>query len=230
MRTLLGRTVAAIAAAALTVLGGAGAAGAQTATRATSYINPDTGKPTANPDVDSGSGCAAPDRDDTQPVGNVASGLNNVHNDACLFDAGGQRIDVQAAFEVTGPAEISACPDPDGAGPKTATKTANRCVLSGYEDANQEYHVRVVGTSAGSATITFCPDPNGNGCADSTVTDKVTVSFVPAGGVATGEPIGLETGGSGRGVVALVALGLVGMVGGATVVTRRSRREAVTAS
>ncbi|MBA3281153.1 MAG: hypothetical protein H0U29_02885, partial [Acidimicrobiia bacterium] len=185
-----------------------------------SYINPDTGKPTENPDVDPNSGCGdvegeAPDQDDTQPV--VTDPMtDNVHTDACLFDDAGARIDVQAAFQVSGVGTISGCPDPDGmdiegmeADDKSATLSNGDtlCVLSGYEDANEEYHVRTVSDEAGTQTITFCADPEGNGCDDAELTSTTTVTWtddagngeVPQGGVDTGlAPIG-ESDGSATG-------------------------------
>ncbi|CAN5759520.1 hypothetical protein BH24ACT3_BH24ACT3_07250 [soil metagenome] len=63
---------------------------APTPATAVSYINPDNGLATANPDVDPASGCGdvdgeAPDKDDTQPV--VTDPMtDNVHTDACIFD------------------------------------------------------------------------------------------------------------------------------------------------
>lgn len=188
---------------------------------AVSYFNPDTGMPTENPDVDPNSGCGdeegeAPDQDDTQPV--VTDPMtDNVHTDACLFDDAGARIDVQAAFQVSGVGSASACPDPDGmdiegmeADDKSATLSNGDtlCVLSGYEDANEEYHVRTISDEPGTQTITFCADPEGNGCDDAELTSTTTVTWtddgddageVPQGGVDTGlAPIG-ESDGSATG-------------------------------
>lgn len=170
----------------------ASAASAQTApARAVSYVNPDSGADTENSDVEPGSSCVTPDRSDTQPVGDPATGTDNVHNDACLLDAAGAPVDTQAAFELTGPAEFSACPDPDDGGPKTATLSGTTCILSGYEADNQEYHARIVGTGTGTAQITFCADPEGNGCADAAVADDITVTFQAASGaVGTSGPSG----------------------------------------
>ena len=183
-----------------------------------SYFNPDTGKPTENPDVEANSGCGdeageSPDQDDSQAV--VTDPMtDNVHTDGCIFDDGGARIDVQAAFEVSGVGTIFACPDPDGMdepGMEVDDKTATLsngdtlCVLSGYEDANDEYHVRTVSDVAGTQTVTMCADPEGNGCADADFTSVTTVTWtadgvdpggvdpgdVPQGGVQTGlAPVG----------------------------------------
>ncbi len=156
--------------------------------RAASYVNPDTGAASENPDVDPGSSCETPDQADMQPTGDPATGENNVHNDACLFDAAGNPVDVPAAFELIGPAQFSGCPDPDGDGPKTATNNGNQCLLGGFEADNTEYHARIVGTGAGIAQVTFCADPEGNGCADATVSDRIVLTFQGAGQAATSGP------------------------------------------
>ncbi len=181
MRPVRFLIVAVLATAATAVF--ATASSAQTSpTRAATYINPDTGAATENPEVEPGSSCHTPDQNDTQPLGDALTGANNVHVDACLFDDAGTRLDTQAAFEVIGPVEISACPDPDGDGPKTATQSGSTCVLSGFEADNEEYHVRVVGTGEGVAQVDLCADPEGNGCADATVADRVVITFRAGGG------------------------------------------------
>lgn len=190
------RTQAAAAAASLLVgaalvVGGAGPAGAQVEQTPTpaSYINPDTGAPTENPDVDPASECETPDQADTQTVGDEATGAGNVHNDACLFDAQGMDVDAQVAFESSGVGVISACPDPDGAGPKTATLSPDRqrCVQSGFETGGAngaagdgEYHARLVSATAGTQTVDFCADPEGDGCADAAATDTIVITWVAA--------------------------------------------------
>lgn len=212
----------------------AGPAGAQTPApaEAVSYINPDTGAASANPDVDPNSGCGdeageSPDKDDTQTV--ITDPMtDNVHTDACIFDDTRARIDVQAAFEVSGVGSISGCPDPDGmdeAGMEADDKSATlsegdtRCVLSGYEDANDEYHVRTVSDTPGTQTITFCSDPEGNGCDDAEFSSITTVNWVaddggqvPAGGVDTGlAPLDgpADTTGSTIVTIGLFTLGLI---------------------
>lgn len=151
-----------------------------------SYINPDTGMATENPDVDPGSECETPDQSDSQAVGDEAAGTGNVHNDACLFDARGGDVDAQVAFESDGVGIIFGCPDPDGDGPKTATNSADktRCVQSGFEvggangaAGDGEYHIRLVSDTAGTQTVTFCADPEGDGCANATSTDEITVTW-----------------------------------------------------
>jgi LPXTG-motif cell wall-anchored protein len=176
------------AGATLSVVGSSNA-GAQVALRPVSYINPDTGAATANPDVDPASGCVRPDQSDTQTVGEEATGAGNVHNDACLLDAQGANVDAQVAFQSVGVGVISGCPDPDGAGPKTATNSAARtlCVQSGFETGGAngaagdgEYHIRLVSATPGTQTVTFCADPEGDGCANATATSVITVTWVAA--------------------------------------------------
>ncbi len=167
-----------------------------------SYINPDTGMATENPDVDPGSECETPDQADTQVVGDESTGAGNVHNDACLFDAAGGDVDAQVAWDSSGVGVISACPDPDGDGPKTATNSADRtrCVQSGFEEGGTngpagdgEYHIRVVSATEGDQTVTFCADPEGDGCANATATDTIAVTWTAASG--SGPAAGDDNGG-----------------------------------
>ena len=207
---------------ALAGLGLAAPAVAQTAEpRPVAYINPDTGKETENPGVDAGSGCDSPDQADTAPLGDEGSGTGNVHVDACLFD-GDMRADTQAAFDVSGVGVISACPDPDkDAAEKTSNKSGSTCVLSGFEDANMEYHVRVVSATAGVQTVTFCADPEGNGCSDAGDTSVVRITWgAPTGGVAAG---GGLPGPAGSSAVALLALSAAVVAAGAAGLGRASR-------
>ena len=160
---------------------------------AASYINPDIGEATANPDVDRGSSCDDPNQYDTQQQSDSGTDNRNVHNDACLF--GGSRyssrgaplFDGPATFESTGAGYISACPDPDDGGPKTAISTdrngdgfADICYQSGYQSkgtaGDTEYHARLnnyVGMKTGEQRVTFCYDPDSNGCADENVKDRL---------------------------------------------------------
>lgn len=155
--------------------------------RPSAYVNPDKGMPTENPNVAASSECETPVRSDTQPLGNEADGKGNVHVDACLFDSADKRVDTQAAFTVSGVGTISACPDPDKEGPQTSKKTGSTCVLSNFEAANSEYHVRVVSGTAGQQTVNFCADPEGDGCGNAESVSTVRVTWgAPSGGVATG--------------------------------------------
>ncbi len=81
----------------------------------------------------------------------------NVHNDACFFegyrsDGNVSDIDAPATFDSFGVGSISACPDPDGAGPKVAVLSDrngdgrnDRCFQSGYQDKGQLGVVDVAG-------------------------------------------------------------------------------------
>lgn len=216
------RTRAAVTTAALALVGlGLAAPGTALAAgeRPVAYVNPDTGMETENPGVDAGSGCEAPDQADTMALGDEGDGTGNVHVDACLFD-GATRVDTQAAFEVSGVGVISACPDPDkDAAAKTSTKSGSTCVLSGFEDANTEYHVRVVSATAGVQTVRFCADPEGDGCSNAEAVSTVRVTWgAPTGGVAAGG--GLPVGST---PVALLALGAAGIAAGAARLGRASR-------
>jgi hypothetical protein len=154
--------------------------------RPVAYINPDTGKETENPGVAESSECESPVQSDTMALGDEATGTGNVHVDACLFD-GSTRVDTKAAFEVTGVGVVAACPDADKEGPKTATKSDDQCLQDGFEEANSEYHVRVVSATAGVQTVRFCADPEGNGCSDAESTSTVRITWgAPSGGVAAG--------------------------------------------
>lgn len=210
------RLAALLAGAALTFLSAAPALAV--GERPVAYVNPDTGKQTANPGVPAGSECEAPTQSDTMALGDEATGKGNVHVDACLFD-GSTRIDTKAAFEVSGVGTVAACPDADKEGPKTATRSADSCLQDGFEAANEEYHVRVVSATAGLQTVTFCADPEGNGCGDAESTSTVRITWgAPAGGVAAGG--GLPTGST---AVALLALGGAVIAAAAAGLGRASR-------
>ena len=122
------------------------ASGAGSAVRATAYIRNDAGLATFNPDVNPNSNCATPDYDDIQAVGAPGTTSSNVHVDACLFSSAAapgatvSDVDTAVTYELFGAGTISACPDPDGAGPKTAVRPDHNgdgafehCHLSGYQ-------------------------------------------------------------------------------------------------
>lgn len=183
-----------VAGAAGLLLGGAGAAAATPGVpaRASSYINPDTGLATANPDVSANSECGTPQQVDIQRIGTT-----NVHNDACLFTAEARfgadesDVDAPASFQSLGTGSISACPDPDGTiGAKTASvKDTNGdglndlCTQSGYQskgiDGDREYHARLLSTTPGGQVVLFCSDANRNGCLDETVLSFSVVVWLP---------------------------------------------------
>lgn len=146
------------------------------------YIVPDTGKPTENSDVNSDSSCDTPDQVDVQATGDFDGNANNVHVDGCIYDADGGFLDTTVSFQTDGVGGIAACPDADGDGPKTATVSDpdndginEICTHTGYEDANQQYHVRVLSETVGAQTVTMCTDPETNGCDDA---DPAGVSAV----------------------------------------------------
>lgn len=179
-----------------------------------SYINPDKGAPTFNPDVDPGSNCARPDRYDSQPFSSVGTADRNVHNDACLFTSYFNRdltrsdVNGVATFDSRGVGEISACPDPDGAGPATAKRSDtngdgrfDRCTQSSFQQKGAagdfEWHARMNNDGsarlggAGEQRVKFCYDPDANGCSDESVTDDIAIQW----GVPNGSSDGRSWGG-----------------------------------
>ena len=169
-----------------------GSYGGRAPSRAVSYINPDTGAATANPDVDPNSSCFSPDRYDRQPLSDPGTANRNVHNDACFFGyrSGSRKLDAPATFESRGVGFISACPDPDGAGPKVAILSDSngdgrndRCFQSGYQEkgiaGDEEFHARMNNsTTVGRQSVTWCYDPDANGCSDEWVKDRITIDWV----------------------------------------------------
>ncbi len=167
--------------------------------RATSYIARDTGAATENPDVNIPSNCGRPDVADIQRMSAPGSTARNVHNDACLFSAAAPStatrsdVDVPATFESFGVGYISACPDPDLTGPKTATTHdhsgdgfADHCHQSGVQSrpgaaGNDEYHARLNNfTAPGQQRVLFCYDPDGDGCLDESVRSQIAIGWTPA--------------------------------------------------
>jgi len=173
------------------------AIGAGTPVRAVAYIRADAGLATFNPDVNPNSNCATPDYDDIQAVGAPGTTTKNVHVDACLFSSDAapgatvSDVDVPVTYELFGVGTISACPDPDGTGPKTAIRhdhngdgNFEHCHQSGYQSTGtgaQEYHARVNNTTAaGQSRVLFCSDPNQDGCLDEPVRSQVAIGWTPA--------------------------------------------------
>ena len=147
--------------------------------RAVSYINPDTGAATTNPDVNADSSCFSPDQFDKQMFSPTGTATKNVHNDACFLDERSNKVDGPASFESRGVGFISACPDPDGAGPKVAILSDRNsdgrnelCFQSGYQMKNAagdlEFHARLNNNTAAAGTqyVTWCSDADHDGCSD----------------------------------------------------------------
>jgi hypothetical protein len=168
----------------------AGVASAQGETfgRAASYINPDTGAVTENPNVDPNSECETPDRTDTQRISPPGTTVNNVHNDACFLKFG-FRVNGPASFQSFGVGVISACPDPDGTGPQFSVLSdtngdgrADLCYQSAYQSTglpgDREYHARLNNTgSPGLQIVVFCSDADANGCRDETNKASIAIGW-----------------------------------------------------
>lgn len=157
--------------------------------RAVSYINPDTGADTANTDVDPNSNCFAPDQYDTQRLSDAGTANRNVHNDACFLDDRGNKVNGPASFQSYGVGFISACPDPDGAGPEFSLLTdtngdgrADLCFQSAYQTKGMagdfEFHARMNNTSKpGTQTVVWCSDKDMNGCGDERNTSTIKINW-----------------------------------------------------
>ena len=162
-----------------------------------SYINGDAGK---NADVNRNSSCVNPDQYDMQAFSSAASGNpgnNNVHNDACFLDSTGNKVgkNIGATFVATGTGYISACPDPDGAGPAIRIlRDLNRdgrndsCYQSSYQEnpalpaGNFEYHARVNNTGmTGSQDVKWGMDRDADGRIDDYRADGITVDWSASG-------------------------------------------------
>ena len=148
--------------------------------KAVSYINGDAGK---NADVDPNSSCYRPDQYDMQAFSSAVSGNpgnNNVHNDACFLDGSGNKVgkNIGATFQASGTGYISACPDPDGAGPAirilrdlNGDGRNDSCYQSSYQEkgiaGDFEYHNRVNNTGmAGSQDVKWGMDSDADGRID----------------------------------------------------------------
>ncbi len=165
--------------------------------QASSYINRDTGTATENADVDPGSSCFRPDQYDRQRFSDPGTANRNVHNDACFLDDRGNKVDGPATFESSGVGFISACPDPDNAGPRTAVLRDRNgdgrndfCFQSGYQLKNMagdlEFHARMNNNTgmAGTQYVTWCSDSDANGCSDERNSDSIRIDW-SADGTAT---------------------------------------------
>ena len=164
-------------------------AGGRGAFRAASYINGDGG---VNADVDPASSCFNPDQRDTQKLSTDSGnpGNNNVHNDACFLYMNNKKSEGPASFKSSVVGYISACPDPDGAGPKYAVLSDTNgdgrndlCFQSGYQEGGaagaQEFHARLNNnTQTGSQYVVWCSDADADGCSDEDVKDDIQIDWV----------------------------------------------------
>ena len=165
--------------------------------KAASYINGDAGK---NADVNPNSSCFNPDQYDMQKFSSAASGNpgdSNVHNDACFLDGNGNKVgkNIGATFQASGTGYISACPDPDGAGPAirilrdlNGDGRNDSCFQSSFQEnpnlaaGNFEYHARVNNTGmAGSQDVKWGMDSDGDGRIDGYNNDSVKVDWSATG-------------------------------------------------
>ena len=206
IRTRTG-AAAAVGIVSLAAVGAAAQAGSEESgvRDAVSYINTDVGTAFFNVDIDPRSSCAKPDhRDSDQRFSDPAAtgpGNRNGHNDAGLFSTKsssrqGTRSDVDgtATYDSSGVGEISACPDPDNAGPKTSARTDtngdgrfDRCTQTGFQEKNAagdgEFHARMNNDGSprlggeGKQTVVFCHDPDANGCADEAVKREIAIDW-----------------------------------------------------
>ena len=204
-------TIAASTTAALAMVAGASASHGDSYSgsssddlRAASYINGDAGK---NADVDPNSSCFRPDQYDMQKFSTAASGNpgdNNVHNDACFLDRNGNKRgkNIGATFRSSGTGYISACPDPDGAGPATSKLRDlngdgrnDSCFQSSYQEkgiaGDFEYHARVNNTGmTGSQSVKWGRDIDADGRIDGRDDDDIEVDWSATGTTSSSDRYG----------------------------------------
>ena len=96
-----------------------------------------------------------------------------------------------ASFQSLGVGFITACPDPDLTGPRTARLSDmnldgrnDLCTQSGYQnrpgiDGNREYHARMNSTMPGGQIVLFCHDPDSDGCLDERVLSVSVIVWLP---------------------------------------------------
>lgn len=89
-----------------------------------------------------------------------------------------RKVDAPATYDSSGVGFISACPDPENAGPKYAVLSDtngdgrnDRCFQSGYQEkgvaGDLEFHARLNNTTtAGRQSVVWCYDPDRDGCSD----------------------------------------------------------------
>ena len=173
--------------------GGSYGGGGYGGVRAASYINPDNGMPTENPDVEDNSSCARPDQKDRQQLSDPGKTNRNVHNDACFLDGKGQKKNGPASFQSSGVGSISACPDPDGPGPEYAALSdtdrdgrMDLCFQSSYQQTgkagDREFHARLNNDSKpGTQYVVWCADADRDGCRDERVKDDIRIQWTKKG-------------------------------------------------
>ena len=173
--------------------GGSYGGGGYGGVRAASYINPDNGMPTDNPDVEDDSSCARPDQKDRQQLSDPGKTNRNVHNDACFLDRKGQKKNGPASFQSSGVGWISACPDPDGNGPEYKEESdtdgdgrTDLCFQSSYQQAGKpgdlESHARLNNDSKpGTQYVVWCADADRDGCRDERVKDDIRIEWTKKG-------------------------------------------------
>ena len=149
--------------------------------------------PTENPDVRDDSSCAEPDQNDPQRLSDRGQVNRNVHHDACLLDGKGQEKNGPASFQSSGVGYISACPDPDGAGPEYAKLSdTNRdgrmdlCFRSSHQKTGRagdlEFHARLDNDSKrGTQYVVWCADADRDGCRDERVKDDIRIEWTKKG-------------------------------------------------
>ncbi len=162
--------------------------------RAASYINPDNGMPTDNPDVEDDSSCAEPDQKDRQRLSDPGKTNRNVHNDACFLDGKGREKNGPASFQSSGVGSISACPDPDGPDGREYSKLSDTdgdgrmdlCFQSSYQQTGKagdlEFHTRLNNDSQpGTQYVVWCADADRDGCGDERVKDDIRIQWSKKG-------------------------------------------------
>jgi len=133
-------------------------------------------------------------------------GNNNVHNDACFLDDRGNKVgkNIGATFQSRGTGYISACPDPDGAGPAISRLRDldgdgrnDSCFQSSYQEnpalaaGNFEYHARVNNTGmAGSQDVKWGMDRDADGRIDGRDDDSIKVDWSATGTSGSGGSYG----------------------------------------
>lgn len=146
-------------------------------------VNLDVGAVSIDRTGDASSDCNGTGGNDGQTVSVSSGDPGTVHIgiDACLYDPRGNDLDAPISWDSSGSGFILQCTDPDGAGPKTAVVTGNRCYQSGSQATGQAgdggYHLDLENAShPGRQDVTFCYDPENNGCQDARVSGSIRIN------------------------------------------------------